>query len=174
MSSESRKIEKELRKVSISLNKFLVLYCGVPKERLIDIRMSHRDIKSVFPVLKGISFEVAYKDRNSLALGKIVIVTDSYGNIGPYIVPETLTLGQDFDLVQTKKQEILENVILSENLSRYELVLLCRYYKKHNRQEEYWIATRLLKKKKDADKVKTYKKEKYNLIMKGREDCEEF
>jgi len=174
MSSESRKIEKELRNISMSLNKFLTLYCGIPNDKLINIKMSHRDIKSSFPNLKRISFESAYKDKKLLAIGRVVIVTDSYGNIGPYLIPDMFSVSQDFELKQSKREENLENVILSEGLSKYELVLLCRYYKKHNRQEEYWIATRLLKKKKDFYKVKKYKKEKFDLIMKGREDCEEF
>lgn len=170
--NESRKIEKELKKISISLNKFLTLYCGISEESVVGRKMGHRDIKTLIPILKRTSLEAAYKNRNWLALGEVIIVVDSYGDVVPYIVPEIILPEGCLNLENMQHSEKLENIILDENLSRYELVLLCRYYKKNNRIEEYWVATRLLKKKKDSISVKAYKREKYNLRVKGREDYE--
>ena len=177
MSSESRKIEKELKKTSISLNKFFATYCGITEDNFIKKKMNHHDIKTLMPYLRRMGLLEVYKNKDWLASGKVIIVSDSYGNIAPYIVSSINIIDQNINFENNKnnsREEKLEKVILDENFSRYELVLLCRYFKEHKREEEYWVANRLLKKKKDSEKVKAYKKEKYNLKMKGREDYEEF
>lgn len=174
MSGQSRKIEKELKKISISLNKFFILYCEITEEIIFNTKMSHKDIKLLFPNLRRISFELAYKNKNLLAMGKIIIVEDSFGNIAPYIAPDILPMNQILSLKNKEEQNKIENVIINENLSKYELVLLCRYYKNHNKYEEYCIANRLLKKKKEACKVKVYKNKKDGLKEKERQEYEEF
>lgn len=174
-SSKSRKAERELKEMSISLDKFLILYCGVPESAVLGKKISHRNIKHLIPDLHRISNDILMKDKRDLYTGDIIMVIDSYGHISPYITPDINLVEQSFEFEKydiTKKEEKLENIILNENLSRYELVLLIRYFKKHGRVKEYRVARKLLKMKKDTNNVKIYRKEK--LRKRGIEDYEEF
>ncbi len=178
MSSKNNEFEKELRNFCISFKKFLISYYGVCYEEICNKKMSHKDIKILIPDLRRISFDALIVDKKSLYTGDVVMVRDSYGNIAPYITPEVQTtfVQQVYDCEQSitdKKDEKLKQIIISENLSKYELVVLCRYFKKNGRIAEYRIANRLLKLKKDS-KVTEYKNKKLILKMKGLEEYEEF
>lgn len=180
MSSKNKELEKELKGICISLRKFLILYCNVYDETIYNKKMSHNDVKTLIPDLRRVSFQSLIGNKRSLYTGSIVAVMDSYGNVLPYIAPKIqddfLPQFYDYKLDLTydcDKKNKLEEIIISEDLSRYELVLLCKYYKNNNRIGEYRIANKLLKMKKGG-KVKKYKKEKFNLEMKGREEIEEY
>lgn len=171
-----KKLQQEMHDNSISLSKFLIVYYGIYSENIYN--MSHRDVKFVFPYIKRISFENLLNDKKELYIGNIVAVKDSNGNVAPYIKPDMENMIEPPDISYNYShkpniEEKITEILIDENLSLYELSMLCKMFKNSNRVREYRIAYRLLKRKKDP-KVKIYQKKKLNLKMKGREDYEEF
>ena len=158
---ELKKMKKDLENCCISLSKFLMNYCGVYNENIHNINFSHHDVKELMPHIKRVSFEHLIKDKNSLYTGKIIPVKDCYNNIVPYINP-MLEIDVTFQIdceVEVKKE--FKDVVLTDELSIYELAKLCKIFKEHNKKREYRVAQKLLKQKRDVG-VKQYKKEKLN------------
>lgn len=174
MDKESLKIlKKDLENNCISLTKFLINYCGIHNENIHNIKITHDDIKKLIPELKRVSFDILLKNKNSFYVGAVIPVKDCCGNIVPYINPmlefaDLLEL--ECDIVE--ENDRLENITIDENLNKYELVNLCRYFKKHNMRKEYRKTYKLLKEAK-KDKVKQYKREKIDL-RKGMKIYEEY
>lgn len=176
MKSKSRKLEKELESLCISLEKFLVYYCGINYELIKEIKINHKDLKRIVPHLKTIKFELVAKNKKSVYNGNIIIVKDSYGQIAPYVKPEfqledTLLYEDCNENPSNIKNNIFEDVIISEDLSLYELSKLSNYYKKTGDLARYRIVKNLIVEKKN--KTKVYKKDKLNLKMEVREYYEE-
>lgn len=170
---ELKRLKKDLEENCISLTKFLINYCGVYNEDIHNIKIGHKDVKKILPQLKRVSFESLLQNRDSFYIGEIIPVKDYYGNIVPYVNPMLEfddTLDVDCDIVE--QNDTLQNITIDENLNKYELAKLCRYFKKHNMKKEYRIAHKLLKEEKRS-KVKQYKREKYNL-KKGMKIYEEY
>lgn len=167
-----RKLESELEGLCISLHKFLVLYYGISDEVVSKIDMiSHKDASILIPSI--MTYDVYnYTNIEDLYIGGVIAVIDSYGKIELYIPPRNNDLvpfcDYDYKEIVNKENFRLENLLINENLSKYDLVLLCRYYRKNNRIKEYRIANKLLKEK--VLSIKKYKKKKIELIMRGREE----
>lgn len=168
-----KRLKKDLEKNCISLTKFLINYCGIYHKDIHDMKISHQDVKELMPGLKRVSFESLLENKDSFYIGDIIPVRDSYGNIVPYENPmlefdDTLNIDCDIE----EKNDELENITISDNLNKHELVNLCRYFKKHNMKKEYRKAYKLLKEEK-RNKVKQYKREKIDL-RKGMKLYEEY
>ena len=171
---ELKKLKKELENNCISLTKFLINYCGIYNEEIHNIKISHHDIKELLPEIKRVSFESLLVNKNSFYTGDIIPVKDCYGNVVPYVNPMLeIDVAVEIDCEKVEHEHLLDDIIIDEDLSSYELVKLCRLFKEYNKKREYRIAHKLLKKEK-TDSVKQYKKRKDNLIMKGRENNEEY
>ncbi len=177
----SKNILEELLNNSISIKKFLIVYCGVPPHIIIDKKISHSDVKKLIPDIKRIGNDAVKDDKKKIYVGDIVVVKDSYGNLAPYVIPQMNNSINNDDIYieseidpynqeQNVEKELINELINEDlnKLSRYELVELCRFCKKHKKIGEYRIINKYLKLKKEKD-VKTYKKEKLKLTMKGRE-----
>lgn len=166
-------LKRDLEKNCISLTKFLINYCGISNKNFYDMKISHQDIKKLMPDLKRVSFDILLKDKSCFYIGSIIPVKDCYDNIVPYVNPML-----EFDKVlqidceETKEDNIMENLVIDDTLSDYELRKLCNYLKKCNNTKEYRKALNLLKSNKDI-KVKKYKREKYN-IKKGIKEDEKY
>ena len=161
----SNRLMDELRKKSMSIKKFLYYYCGISGESLKNINLSHSDIKLLMPDLKRVSYEYVLNNMSELYVGNIICVIDSYNNIAPYITP-VLCETECFINVEKNTNDNdkkITNIILSEDLTIYELSILCKQYKRLGRMKEYRIAHDILKSKKSP--VKQYKKEKELLKM---------
>ena len=173
MCSKDKKILNDLKdNNSISLRKFLMFYCGICESSIISHNLTHKDIKTLFPDLKRVSFEYVIDNIKEVYIGMIIMVTDSIGNSVPYINPKLdICIEDDIDIEITEedKNDIFEEIINLENLNLYELVELAKKYKTDNRINEYRKVCRIIKKRKDND-LKIYHEKKEKIIMKGR--CE--
>ena len=171
--SEVENLKKEMKKVCISLQKFLINYCGIYSDRIHDIKITHQDIKELMPQIKRISFEDLLKCKKELYIGNIIAVKDSLGNIVPYVNP-MLELKEISQIYCEKYEEevTIPELISDKNLNIYDLVTFGRYFKTHNKLKEYRIVRKLLEEQKKG--VKQYKKRREKLIMKGRDNYEEY
>lgn len=168
------KLKKELQDRCISLTKFLINYCGIYNEEIHNIKISHQDIKELMPEIKRVSFESLLGNKSSFYTGSIISVKDCYGNVVPYVNPMLeIEVTVEIDCELNEEKFSLEEVVIDENLSNYELVKLCRILKEHHKQKEYREAHNLLKRNKGT-KIKKYKREKDNLKMKGRGENDEY
>lgn len=170
--NQLKNLRKEMDYNSITLKKFLILYCGIKSESLGERKISHEEIKILFPYIKRTSFDVISKNKKCLYSGEIIVVTDSYGKMIPYVKPiikEENTLEFNVD-VYTQR---IEESVIKENLSPYELKMLSKRFKQLGRFKEYRIIRNLLKKSKDLDAI-NYKTKKKKLIMKGREENDKY
>jgi len=168
------KLLNEVKDNSISLHKFLINYCGVHNEKMHDLKIGHHHVKHLMPNIKRVGFEELLKRKNEIYMGNIIIVKDSFGNIAPYINPmlEIDKVSEiDFEIIKTDTK--MEEIIIDEHLNIYELSKLCRYFKEHHKSKEYREAHKLLLEEKEPSS-KQYKKEKYNLMMKGREEYDKY
>ena len=162
---ESKSLNQILEDNSISLKKFLVLYCGINPESLNDIRFSHNDIKVIMPHIRRTSFKYLMQNINELYIGKIISVKDSYGLVLPYICPRINEISNP-DITCNEEKEEIE---LSNDLKLYELRLLKKKLKEYKRYKEYRNATKLIRSKIDY-KAKQYKKEKCRLKEREKEN----
>ena len=164
---ELKKIKKMLESSYISLTKFLISYCGLYNEKIHSAKISHQDVKELMPHIKRVSFENLLDNTNDFYMGKVIAVKDCHGNVVPYINP---VLESDFQInfdCELEKEDVFEEISITDNMSQYELAELCKKFKEHNMQREYRCAYRKLKEKKGT-KVKLYKKKKNELRMEGR------
>ncbi len=166
-----KKIKKELEKLKendgISINKFLIRFYGIKIGKL---KISHDDICILLPNLEKINLDIILKNKNLIYTGKVVLIIDSYGNVQSYITPEINDYTENIINTEEDKKLKFKGSVLDENLSRYELGILCEYYKKTKDCAKYRVVRELLKSKKDEESVEKFKNKKLELIMKGREE----
>jgi len=146
-------LKKELEFSSISLQKFLINYCGIYNEKFHNIKISHKDIKELLPDLRRVSFESLLRDKTGIYTGDIIPVKDSFNNVVPYKNP-MLVYDEliEFDCETNKEEKAITMETINEDLSTYELSQLCKYFKTHNRMKEYRATYKILKKKKEQEK----------------------
>ena len=105
---------------TITLPKFLSRTLGLEGKNL--KRITHLDVKELFPNLKRSSFEYVNKYPEDLANGKIMMVSDGKSVI-PYYVPEItrglVTQEVNMEFTPTKKKEYENHDYTS--MSIYEL-----------------------------------------------------
>lgn len=169
MSSKIKTLYNEMDFNCISIHKFLVLYCGISGDKLKDKKISHEELKILLPHIKRTSFDQILNNKKLMYTGDIITVKDSFGQIIPYEKPIIEDKEMDFNYELDSKDKEIENIIIDEDLNKYELVNLCRYFKYLGRMKEYRVTHRLLKKLKDPN-VKKYKIKKKELVMKGRKE----
>lgn len=167
-----KKLKKELEKLkennSMSISKFLIRFFGIPIGKL---KISHDDISILISDLEKINLDTILKNKNLIYNGEALLVIDSYGNVQCYITPEIKEYTEStINIKNSNKDSKFGNAVLSENLSRYELSILCRYYKDIKNRSKYNEVHDLLKIKKDEESVEKYKNKKLQLVMKGREE----
>ncbi|MDO4962715.1 MAG: hypothetical protein Q4E75_01240, partial [bacterium] len=130
---KSKNLGYDMKSKSISIKKFLRVYCGVEDYNIYNSKLSHQDLKDLFPYLRRVSFNFLASEKEEMYLGSIISVIDSYGNIAPYVKPSILIsdLGEIYedDLNENlednlKDKNAIEDIILNENLSNYELCCL--------------------------------------------------
>lgn len=171
--SEIENFKKAMKNMCISLEKFLINYCGIYSEEFHNIKITHQDIKKLIPNLKRVSFEYLIGNKKELYIGNVIAVKDSLENIVPYVNPMLEITEIKEVQCEKKKEEVIKEIIIDENISFYEALELCRYYKTHNKLKEYRIVHKILENLKDPE-IKQYKKKKDNLIVKGRGIYDEY
>lgn len=166
-----RKIKRELTKLKenngMSVNKFLIRFFGIKIGKL---KISHADISILIPNLETINLDTILKNKSLIYTGEAILIIDSFGSVQCYITPEITEYEENVMNSKNNDKDLkLKNIVLSEDLSRYELSILCKYYKGTKEFSKYRIVRDLLKMKKDENSVEKYKNKKLELIMKGRE-----
>ena len=161
--------EKYVKEHTISIKKFLKIYMGINDSKILDSRISHKDLKYLYPSLKRLPYDYAFSDMKKILSGDIILVVDDFNTYIPYEAPEAQF---NVDLIDKygeytdndfRDKHILKKEELEE-LSTYELSKICRVCKKNNRSRDYRIAYRILKSKKE-EKQKTDKHKKRKEII---------
>lgn len=158
-----KKFLKELEKeYIISLKSFLIIFCGIYNETILQGKITHDDVKHLFPELKKVSFDYVSKNSNEIYTGKVILVKDSFGFIAPYqkpLIEEYIDI-PDINFIEDKKEQAIEEIVNLENLSLYELSELGKKYKDENRLTEYRRVCRLIKKINNESGIKEFYKKK--------------
>ena len=178
MDGKQKKILKRLFENNhISMKSFLISYCGIYDQELLNGKVTHNDIKLLLPYLERKSFEYIIKNICEVYRGEVILVKDYLGNIIPYVKPNIKTMDYDiYSYCDTSKIEertdIIEEIDL-DKLNKYELIELRKKCKTQQRTKYYRKICRLIKEKKDND-VKDYHKNKEKIIMKGRLEYDKY
>ena len=173
MDSKNKLLWKEMNDNCISIQKFLVLYCGINCESFGEKKIGHEDIKMLLPHLKRTSCTKILENKNKIYIGDIIAVKDSFGQIIPYEKPLIEEINMEFNSELCSEDKKIENIILDENLNKHQLASLCKCFKHLGKMKEYRIANRLLKGMK-LPSTKKYKTKKKELIMKGRRENDKY
>ena len=170
---------KRLEEVySISLKSFLISRCGIWDKSIIEKKLTHKDIKILFPHLKRTSFEYVLKNVKDLCIGNVFLVKDSIGNSAVYFKPELneLTDSDYLEMEECGDIKITDDKFFKavelENLTLYELTVLSKKYKEEGRITEYRKVCRIIKKNSDVIARKEYKKKK--VLMKGFDEDDKY
>jgi hypothetical protein len=120
----------------ISLSKFLSRYvnvCGVNLKKI-----THEEVKALFPFLRRSTFEAVKKHKELLLTGKVVLVTDGKKTI-PYYTP-VLDYEKESEALYLEREEA-PDIVLDDThydyskLSEYKLrALLVRKYNSFRNQ----------------------------------------
>lgn len=162
-------MKNDLKEYGISIKKFLKIYMGISDEKLLNSKISHKDIKVLIPNLIRLPYDYVLKNMKDILSGEVIIVVDDFGNYIPYKTPTA-----QFDILEDsfyrEKNELESDLSTKiayeelEKLNTYQLSEVCKKYKKHNRNKEYRIAYRILKKKKENEqKTSKYRKGKIKI-----------
>ena len=109
-----------MRKNTISLAKFLSRYLLIAGKDL--KKLTHEDVKYLFPQLKRTTFKKVEQDPTLLLSGKVLLVSDGYSII-PYYVPEVLEMDSGCaDFVMCEVEEYHEEEYYDfMSMTNYEL-----------------------------------------------------
>lgn len=150
-------------KETIGIKKFLKIYYGVTQGEILSSNITHKDLKFLLPDLKRLPFSYVYKNEDLINSGKVILVSDSFGTIIPYLSPQAEFDIDEDDVFYDEKDSKIEKAISIENLNIYELSELCKKYKKEHRYKEFRVAYKILKDKK-------YKRQRNQKIYKKRDE----
>ena len=147
---------------SITLSKFLSRYMAVDGKAL--TKVSHTDVKTLFPSIQRTSFEYAEKYQEDIMMGRILMVFDGKTTI-PYIVPkEEITDSRTTMPHKERKKEKVHHYDYSR-MKIYELkqLLNARFntYKVSRNARQELESRGVLVKKKKYKRVKTVDMEEY-------------
>ena len=87
MNKKGKSTLKKLQKNnSTTLKLFLIAYCGIQDSKLLSNKLTHKDIKHLFPNLKRVSFDYVLDNIDDVYIGNIILVEDSFDNVVPYSI----------------------------------------------------------------------------------------
>jgi len=135
--------KKTNKDMLITMPEFLYNYLGI--EDINIFKITHEDIKILFPKVKRSSFEKIEKDYTSIYNGDVILVKDKKGKTLPYYNPLRY-LDIEFDDMEMIKKPVLDKEenrkVDIESLTNYELK---KEYIKDKKQHKYALC-RVLKK----------------------------
>ena len=159
--------EKYIKDYAISIKKLLRLYMGVNDPKIMDSKISHKDLKFLNPNLKRLPYKYVASDMKKVLSGDIIVVIDDFGNYIPYISPEAkfdIETALSYRESKQNKKISKKDILMEEELEKLrpeQLSEICKEYKRTNRGKDYNIAYRILRRKKQEER----KSDKY---MKGK------
>ena len=121
----------------ISLRKFLMLYLNITYDR--KYKITHRDVKVLFPDLKRASLDDIRKDPYLLITKKIVLVNDGR-NVVPYIKP--MILDEEMELTDIDIEVEHRRSYDFDNMTKNELKAL--FYENNCSKRDKYKAKREL------------------------------
>lgn len=128
-------------KNSISLSKFLSRYVSLEGKDL--KKVTHKEVKALFPFLKRAGFEDVSNHPELIRLGKVVLVDDGHNCIYYYIPERT-----ESETMRFNREEVDTTITLDDkvydyvNMSVYEL--RCLLVRKFNSTRNQYCARREL------------------------------
>ena len=179
MSSKQNLIKKYNLGV-INMASFLYNFCAICDSNV--FKVTHCDIKKLFPYLKTCSIEYAFKNYDLICDGSIILVKDIKNNILPYYNPlrQEKVYG-DFSFIDELKYEeekkqidlsLLDNFSDLEQMSFYELIEFYRVYKNAKISGKY-KACRVLHKEFSSRKISRVRK-KEKIYEERRKEYEKY
>ena len=150
---------------SIDLVSFLCNYYGIVSKNLKINKLTHNDMKVLFPDIKRSSFDNLEHNSSLIYKGEIILVHDCNGYILPYINPH-IKVDECFeDISNYEEQEIIDISELDlDKLSKEELLKLRKKLKKNHQYHDEHNVTNKIRNKKNP-KVKQYKRNKIMIRM---------
>lgn len=127
---------------SISLSKFLSRYAALEGKDL--KKVTHKEVKTLFPFLKRAGFEDVDRNPELITSGKVMLVDDGHRRLY-YYVPEK---EHDAQMMQFSREEVDTRIIPDDkvydyvNMSIYEL--RCLLVRKFNSTRNQYCARREL------------------------------
>ena len=135
---------------SIDLISFLSNYYGIVNNSLKLNKLTHIDVKILFPNIKRTSFEKVNNNIASIYKGDIIMVYDAKGKILPYINPH-LQISENLEKQDIYEDDELINIdyIDLDSLSKDELLTLRKKLKKNKQYKEEKKVEKAIVRKKD-------------------------
>ncbi len=137
---------------SIDLVSFLTNYYCIYHPAFNNKKLSHDDIKILFPFIETIN----YFDNNDLVKGDIIGVYDKNRKIAYYVNPRISEVIADYEVNNSNEKISIPNL---DNLSKYELLNLRRKLRLNNQRKESYLINKVIRKIKRKE-PRDYKKRK--------------
>lgn len=112
-------MKKDLNEISLA--KFLAKYVALNGEDL--KKLTHDDVKALFPYFKRCTFDAIKKDPSLVLCGRVLLVNDGHRTI-PYYLPEELDYVDDyidFEYNEVEEDDDFRTYYDYEAMTNYEL-----------------------------------------------------
>ena len=163
--ARDKAVSKVLSDNCIDMKRFLTMF-NLCDYSVLNLKISHKDIKELIPGLKRMGFDELGKRIESIYTGDVIAVKDSYGRIVPYINPNLLNV-ELYGIVHGEREKCnieVKKVIKEKSLKIYQLKKIGKLLAQHGRYKAYKTIKREVRKRVYSDlekaKVKRYKREK--------------
>lgn len=143
----------------IPMASFLYNFCAICDHNV--FKVTHYDIKRLFPYLKTCSIEYVCKNYDLVCDGSVILVKDAKNNILPYYNPLRSDKSYDFGLFDDL-----------DNMSFYELIEAYRLYRDSKTHGKY-KACRMLHEEFSARKISRVRR-KERIIEERRKENEKY
>lgn len=165
----------------IPMASFLYNFCAICDHNV--FKVTHYDIKRLFPYLKTCSIEYVCKNYDLVCDGSVILVKDAKNNILPYYNPLRSDKSYDFGLFddieeldyyegEEEKEVDLPNFDDLDNMSFYELIEAYRLYRDSKTHGKY-KACRMLHEEFSARKISRVRR-KERIIEERRKENEKY
>jgi hypothetical protein len=124
---------------SITIEAFMARILGVRNQRVLANRITHNDLKDLFPDLRRPSFDYVLDNPRTVSMGEVFMVSDCQGRVVPYFNPHYVI--EEIEYYGTYEDQepvseptpVIDDVDLMD-MSTYDLAqLMHAYHDKNNR-----------------------------------------
>jgi len=149
----------------VDLISFLCNYYGIVSDSLKNNKLSHIDVKILFPNIIHIGFKELKRNYHKIHNDDVILVRDYKGEVLPYINPR-LDIDKFISIVPMKidNEKIDISDIELDKLSKDELLKLRKKLKKNQKNRDENVIVREIRRKKNHQIIK-YKTKKCMLRM---------
>lgn len=127
---------------SMTIEAFMARVLGIRDQRVLANRITHNDLKELFPDLRRPSFDYVLDNPGTVSMGEVFMVSDCQGRVVPYFNPHyVLEEAEYFGSYEEQKpvEEPVPNIddIELMDLSTYDLIQLMHIYHDKNNRGAY-------------------------------------